>query len=132
MRHIKSGWLPLSVAASFVAVGIPYWSIPYGKLNLPDAVLGPGLVVVTISALLLRLYGVASFWRATGMVGASVVMVVMARVLVDGMRDPTSHNLWPLEVIIALIIGFACSASGAVTGSLIARLLSNRRSDGES
>lgn len=131
MKHIKPRWLPLSVAASFVAVGIPYWPIPYGKLNLPDAVLGPGLVVVVISALLLRIYGVASLWRVTWLVGASVAMVVMSRVIVDGMRDPTSHNLWPFEVVIALIVGFVCAGSGAIAGSLIARFLPNRPSDSE-
>lgn len=132
MKDVKSLWLPLSVAASFLAVGIPYWPIPYSNLNLPDAVLEPGLVVVAISALLLRIYGVAALWRVIWMVGGSVALAVMARVVVDGVRDPTSHNLWPFEIIIALVIGFACSASGAITGSLIARLLPNRPGDGES
>jgi hypothetical protein len=132
MKGIKSLWLPLCVAASFLAVGIPYWPIPYSKLNLPDAVLGPGLAVVAISAVVLRIYGVASIWRVTWTVGASVAMVVMARVIVEGTRDPSSHNLWPLEVIIALVIGMACSASGAMTGSLIARLLPNRHGAGDS
>lgn len=132
MKDVKSLWLPLSVTASFLAVGIPYWLIPYNKLNLPDAVLGPGLVVVVISALLLRIYDVAALWKVIWMVGGSVALAVMARVVIEGVRDPTSHNLWPFEVIIALVIGFACSASGAITGSLIARFRPNRPGDGES
>lgn len=132
MKDIKSLWLPLSVAVSFLAVGIPYWWIPYGKVNLPSALVGPSLIVVVISALLLRIYGGATLWRVIWTVGGSVALAVMARVVVEGMQDPTSHNLWPLEVIIALAIGFACSASGAITGSLIARLLPNRPGDGES
>ena len=132
MKDVKSLWLPLSVAASFLAVGIPYWWIPYGKVNLPSALLGPGLIVVVISALLLRIYDVAALWRVIWMVGGSVALAVMTRVVVDGVRDPTSHNLWPFEVIIALVVGFACSASGAIVGGLIARLLSSRIRDGES
>ena len=132
MKPLKRHWLPLSVTASFLAVGIPYWCIPYGKVNLPGALLGPSLIVVVISALLLRIYGVAALWRVIWMLGGSAALAVMARVVVDGVRDPTSHNLWPFEVIIALVIGFACSASGAIAGSLIARLLPNRPGDGES
>lgn len=132
MKHIKPLWLPLSVVVSFFAVGIPYWAIPYSKVNLPDAMLGPGLIVVTVSALLLRAYGLVSFWRVTCIIGASVAMAVMARVLVEGVRDPTSHNLWPIEVVIALMVGFACATSGAIAGGLIARLLPNRLGDGES
>lgn len=131
MKPIKLRWLLLAVAISFVAVGIPYWSIPYNKLNLPDALLGPGLLVVVISALLLRFGGVISFWRSTWPVGASVAAVVIARVLVDGARDSTSHNLWPLEVVIALIVGFVCAATGAMVGSLLAKLLPRRPSDSE-
>src|SRR5688500_11230611 len=31
----------------------------------------------------------------------SVPVAVLARVVVDAAKDPTSHNLWPLEFIIA-------------------------------
>jgi peptidoglycan/LPS O-acetylase OafA/YrhL len=127
MKHNPSRWLLLCVAAIFFAVGIPYWFIPYGKVNLPDAVLGPGLIVVALSALLLRLYRAASFWRVTWTAGASVALAVMARVLVEGVRDPTSHNLWPLELIIALVVGFTCAVAGAIVGSLSARLFPNRQ-----
>jgi hypothetical protein len=124
--------LPLCLAASVLAVGIPYWLIPYGKVNLPDAVLGPGLIVVSLSALWLRVYRVASFWRIACMIGASVALAVMARVLVEVTKNPSSHNLWPLEVIIALAVGTVCSVSGALAGALIAKLLADRRDNDDS
>jgi len=34
------------------------------------------------------------------------------------LSDPTSHNLWPLELIIAAVVGVVCSLAGAVIGSL--------------
>jgi hypothetical protein len=132
VKHKHSHWLLLCLAASFLAVGIPYWLIPYGKVNLPDAVLGPGLIVVALSALSLCLYRVASFWRVAGTIGASVALAVMARVVVEVVKNPASHNLWPLELLIALVVGLVCAACGALVGALIARLLPDRHDDGES
>ena len=113
-----SSWT--GIAASFFAVGIPYWLTPYDKLNLPSGLMGPGLLVVAITALVLRSARNVSCWRATWLVGLAVPMAVMARVIVDAVRDPTSHNLWPLELIIALVVGFGCALPGAIVGSAFA------------
>jgi hypothetical protein len=115
-------WTAPAFGLSFLVVGLPYWLIPYSKVNLPDALIGPGLLVVSGTALLLRAFRAATFWRTTGLVGSSVPAAVMARVLVEGLLDPTSHNLWPLEVIIAAVLGQACALAGAAAGSLAARL----------
>lgn len=132
MKRGKSFWLRLSLLASFLAVGIPYWLVPYNTIKLPYALLHPGLFVAAAAALLLCMYRLASFWRSTGMVTLSVGASVFARVLVDGMRDPNSHNLWPFEVVIALVVGFACALPGAIVGSLIARWVINRSGDAQS
>jgi hypothetical protein len=131
MRLIKSYWLPLAAVASLFAVGIPYWLIPYNKLNLPSALLTPGLAVVVASALLLRLFGAASFRRASFMIGGTVGVVIMVRVLADVARDPTSHNLWPFEMVIALAIGLCCSLAGAIAGNVMAKLLPGRPEEEE-
>jgi hypothetical protein len=119
---MKRYGLPIAFVTSFLAVGMPYWLIPYHRLNLPDALLGAGLVVVGIAAFALRAWGAAPFWRATMIAAASVPAVVLARVIVDAARDPTSHNLWPLELVIAMLVGFACALAGALLGSLVARM----------
>ena len=38
-------------------------------------------------------------WRIAAAVPAAVVLFVILRIVVDTMRDPTSHNLWPFEVV---------------------------------
>ena len=45
-------------------------------------------------------------------VTAGFVPAVLGRVQVETGRDPTSHNLWPLEVIIAGEIGLAAPVIG--------------------
>lgn len=119
----KPRWLIIAFAASLLAVGIPSWLVPYNQVNLPDTLMKPGLTVVVSAALLLNLYGAASFWKTVRIVGSSAPVAVFARVLVDGVRDPTSHNLRPCEVIIALLLGFIRSLAGAVFGSLVARVV---------
>jgi len=124
--------IPIAFAASFLAVGIPFWSIPYGAVNLPDALLKPGLLVGVAGALALRALGAAGFWTAVAVVGGSVPAAVMARVQVETSRDPTSHNLWPFELAIALGVGFACALVGALAGSAAAALAARRNRGGAS
>ncbi len=127
MHRTPMGWtkhsLYIGFTAALIAVGIPYWFIPYSKLNLPDALLGPSLIVVIAAAAVLRAIGGASFWKSVAVVGASVPAVVMLRVVIDAVIDPTTHNLWPFEVVIASLVGGACSILGATIGLLAARLI---------
>ena len=72
--------------------------------------------------LALRLAGLARSWKIALLIGSAPAMAVMVRVVVDTMRDPTSHNLWPFELGIALALGVACAACGTMVGRLLASL----------
>ncbi|MGR6035638.1 MAG: hypothetical protein ACU4EQ_00295 [Candidatus Nitrosoglobus sp.] len=122
MTQNKSTRLVIAFVISCVAVGAPYWLIPYNKVNLPNALMGPGLLVIILAALMLRLYETTPFWRIVKIIGATVPAAVLTRIIVDGLKDPSSHNLWPLEVIIALVIGLCCALIGAIVGSLCIQL----------
>ena len=37
-------WLVAAFLVSFLAVGFPYWQIPYAKVSLPSTLYGPGPV----------------------------------------------------------------------------------------
>ena len=123
MRPTRRWWLWSAFLASFLAMGVPYWLTPYGKLDLPTALLHPGLMVVAFAALSLRVAGIARFQKAAHAAGLAVPAAVMARVVVDWLRDPTSHNLWPFEIVIALMVGYGCSVAGAVAGVAVARVM---------
>src|SRR5690606_26023784 len=115
-------WLRAAFISGFLSVGIPYWLIPYHKVNLPSSLIGPGLIVVVVAALLLRAAATTPFWKTVRVMGSTLAAAVLVRVIVEGIRDPSSHTLWPFEVIIALMLGFVCALTGAIMGSLIARL----------
>lgn len=114
----KYWWQP-GFALAFFAVGVPYWLIPYNRLNLPDALLGVELLVVFAVAALARMYSGKSFLRVAMVMGSAVPAVVMARVVVDGVLDYSDHNLWPFEVVIAILVGGAVAVTGALAGSML-------------
>ena len=111
-------WLVAAFVVGFFAVGVPYWQIPYAKVSLPDTLYGTGLLAVGVLAAATRGFGKARLLTVILVVGASVPAAILARVVVDTVQDPTSHNLWPLEFIIAAVVGFICSFAGALVGSL--------------
>lgn len=123
MAHARSGWVVLAAVTSFLAVGVPYWAVPYSKLNLPSALMGPGLLVIGSAALLLCASRAARLSRTLLVLGAVMPAVVSTRAFVEALGDPTSHNLWPLEVIISLSVGAVVVLPGAIVGALIARVI---------
>lgn len=111
-------WLFAAFVISFFAVGFPYWQIPYAKVSLPSTLYGMGLVVVGVLAAAARAVGKARFLAVILAIGAAVPAPILARIAVDTAKDPTSHNLWPFEFIIAAVIGVLSSSTGALVGSL--------------
>ena len=124
--HVKPGHAGLAAAflAGFLLVGIPYWRIPYNKATFGSVV--GGAVLIGIVALVARVVVQGRFAVLVFVVAAAVPFAVFARVVADGMRDPTSHNLWPFEIAIAWVVGFAGAAPGALVGSGLRRLLGVR------
>lgn len=118
-------WLVAAFVIGFFAVGLPYWQIPYAKVSLPNTLYGMGLLVVGVLAAAARAFGKARLLAVVLAVGAAVPAPILARIAVDTAKDPTSHNLWPFEFIIAAVIGVLCSSAGTLVGSLPA-LLSHR------
>jgi len=122
MKSHAAFWLVAAFVISFFVVGFPYWQIPYAKVSLPSTLYGMGLVVVGVLAAAARAVGKARFLAVILAVGAAVPAPILARIAVDTAKDPTSHNLWPFEFIIAAVIGVLCASAGALVGSLPALL----------
>ena len=55
-------------------------------------------------------------------VGSTFPAVIFARVVLDGMEDPTNHNLWPFEVAIAVGLGMVMTFPSAALGWLLRRV----------
>jgi hypothetical protein len=115
----------LAFAACFLVVGVPYWAIPYAQVSLPGTLMGLELLIVPAAAFALRFPLRVPFLPAAATPGLAVPAAVLARVAWEVVQDPTSHNLWPFEAVLAALLGFGVALAGVVPASLI--LLPGRR-----
>jgi hypothetical protein len=122
MKPRFSLWLVGAFIVAFLAVGIPYWQVPYAKVSIPNTLMAPGLFVVALAAALVRFAGKHSFVASLFIIALAVPATVIARVVVDTSTDPTSHNLWPFEVALAWVVGLLASLVGVTLGSIPAFL----------
>jgi len=98
---------------------MPYWSIPYGRINLPSSLLGVGIVVVFTLALLSRAVVGTNFAATWLLVGSAVPAAVIARIFYDVSAAPTNHDLWPFEVLISAFVGYIVALAATALGSLL-------------
>jgi len=111
----------IAFAVCFFAAGVPFWMIPYSQVTVPNGFFGLGLVVVVVVAAVLGMLFRTRFIWSVLIPGLALPAALMARVIVEGVIDPTRHNLWPLALVIALVLGLAVATPGAVVGWLLAR-----------
>jgi hypothetical protein len=111
-------WLAVAFSTAFLAAGLQLWTGSYqeylsrgGGTQLVATVAIVATLVAAISSL-----GIA---RSALAVGCGFPAATFARVVADGVQDPTSHNLWPFEVGIALVVGMAAAWPAALLGALI-------------
>lgn len=125
--HQGNRILPIfAFVACFLAIGGSYWAIPYAKLSLPGPLIGPGLFLVFASAFLLRGPARAPFLAAFAAPALAAPAAVLARVGWEVAQDPTSHNLWPFEAVLAVLVGSGAALVGVLIGGVVLRLVPPR------
>lgn len=112
----------LLFGVAFVVAALLYWPAFEAKTNLPDALYGAPLAVAALTALADAVLSRRPFARALWIGAAVLPAAVFARVVYDGLRDPTSHNLWPFEIAIAVGVGLLAALAGAALGWLVLRV----------
>ena len=46
-------------------------------------------------------------WRLVALLPLFIVSFIVVRIVVDTQADPTSHNLWPFEVVVWSVLALA-------------------------
>lgn len=65
--------------------------------------LGPALAAMILASIGIPLWAAWTWrgrWRIAALPALIVLGIVALRIIIDTHRDPTSHNLWPLEILI--------------------------------
>jgi len=95
-----------------VWLGAPYWTAPYGSLQLPDGLYGTGLAALAVLACVLGMWRRHNHFAVFLWMTGAVVAVVVVRIANDMAVDPSTHDLMPFEIAIALFVGGVASALG--------------------
>ena len=113
--------------AGLLACGLPLWPIPYREVSMPGNPAASAWLLLGALAGLLAGHLLREGVRVPVLaVTAGFVLAVLGRVGVETSRDPTSHNLWPFEVIIAGSIGLAAAVIGVGIARVLQRVLVKR------
>jgi hypothetical protein len=77
------------------------------------------MFIASIGAPLWSIWKWQGGWRIAAAVPAALIVFVVLRIIIDTAHDPTSHNLWPFEIlefgIVALVIVGALALARRIT-----------------
>jgi len=103
------------LAAGCAGAGTILWPVPYADVSLLEsAFVVRWLVAAAIAGFAGRWFARFAAPRTAALVAAGFGLATSGRIVVEVAADPTNHNLWPVEIAIALAIGFAGSMVGAL------------------
>ena len=113
--------LMLCVAIGCAAAGLVLWPIPYEQLATSSLV-RPWVIAGVLAGCAIR-YFTRRWAFATVVTGVIValgfVLATLGRAVFDGLRDPTSHNLLPFELVLAALVGLVSGFAGALATWLV-------------
>ncbi len=107
---------------ALLAVGAYWWPPSYSEIQVI-----PSWWVFALISVAAAMIFASRDLRQSMMIGAGVAVGAMAaiiiRVIVDVVADPTSHNLWPFELVIASLFIVPSALLGAAVGVVVRRLV---------
>jgi hypothetical protein len=65
------------------------------------------LVLACVGAPIWALWKWRGWWRLAAVLPFAIMAFVVGRIVVETARDPTSHNLWPFEILYSGTAGLA-------------------------
>ncbi|MFD2200395.1 hypothetical protein [Shivajiella indica] len=107
MRFIFNAQMWLVLLSAFTVAALTHWTIPYGDLGWIENglalrwILYSILISLIVHLRLNILSGKAAFLIASGFLTA-----VVLRIVFESLKNATSHNLWPLEMVLVFGITF--------------------------
>jgi hypothetical protein len=114
-------WLVGAFALCFFAGGVICWRGSYVDYLNSGFPWGTLVLLAVVTLLLSWIIGAGIVASATA-IGSAFPAIIFARVVLDCMEDPTNHNLWPFEVVMAVGLGMIVTFPFAAFGALLRRV----------
>jgi len=116
---MKNKIVILIILVGIMAGGLSYWFNPYNEMSSFGIsiykLMGAGALLGSLS---LTLILNEKPWKIALLITTGIIIGIMCRIIFDIINDSSTHNLFPFEIIIALII----SVPSAFIGSYLAQL----------
>ena len=119
-------WTALGAVICAAIFGSAYWTQSYDDLDIGSIGL-PLYLIACLPVIALRATRTAPYVMASLALPTGLVFAVIGRIAVDVASDPTSHNLWPIEIVIAGVVGLFWGFLAGGVGELILRGRQSRR-----
>ena len=112
-------WLAAAFIIALLAIGVPYWHIPYNRFDLSHIELLPGAIFLGIATLMLiGAQAMPARW-VMGVMLACAPLIDLVSIFRDTAADATTHTMAPFELIAAAVLGAAFVLPGAAIGLAI-------------
>lgn len=115
--------LIVGFVVSLLAVGAYWWPPSYSEIQVI-----PSWWVFALISIAVALIFASNDFRKSMLMGAAVaagaIGAVAVRIVIDVVGDPTSHNLWPFEMVIASLSVVPSALLGSAVGVVVRRLVS--------
>ena len=121
MSERRTSPLWAGFAAGLLLTGIPFWRLPYTADFWGDLPFQLGFVGLAAATAVLAASGAARLWPTFWAMLAAFPAAVAIRVAVEVAEDPTDHNLWPIELVLAAIFSLIAILPGLLVGALVRR-----------
>ncbi|MGY3449891.1 hypothetical protein [Bradyrhizobium sp. USDA 4353] len=121
--------LALGYVAVVLAIGLPYWRLTYAELNQGRFAILPGALLLGLLTYVLVVTAAAAPRRIAQVMIATVPSIVIVPIWRHTAVDPTSHNLWPLELVLAVVAGAMVVLPALAIGLGTRWLLARRAAD---
>lgn len=114
------------IIAVCLVTGILYWPVPYPEIDGSPSFFKQAAVAFLGGTVAMTFLKRGFFFSSVAVTAGSVLAVVI-RVIYDIVfYDPTSHNLWPIELFFSVLLIFPVAAVGAAIGYSIFFLIKKR------
>jgi hypothetical protein len=127
-------WPAVVASICALAIAVPYWSADYADVE--GSGLGtfgaPAAAILGVAALALTGLHLGHKLEIAIALCVPAPLVVVGRVLIDTASDPTTHSLWPVEIVLAIGISLPPVLAGILIGWGMRRLAGRSRHESHS